>query len=161
MVSEATWTDTSPHASRFATVNGIHVHYLGWGGSGEPLVLLHGLGDSPHRFDDFGPAFTDRYYVIAYARRGHGKSENKSPYDADTLTEDLRQILDSLGLGTVHLAGWSLGGREITRFAELYPARVHTLTYLDAVLDRADRTWRRAFEQSPLSLSQAGTLCGP
>ena len=51
--------------------------------------------------------------MLAYARRDHGSSEAKSPYDADTLTEDLRQLLDHLELKTVHLAGWSLGGREI------------------------------------------------
>ena len=40
-----TWEDRSPHASHFVTVNGVRLHYLDWGGSGEPLVLIHGLGD--------------------------------------------------------------------------------------------------------------------
>ena len=148
----AEWSDSCPHASHFAIVNGVRVHYLDWGGTGEPLILLHGLGDSPHCFDDLAPAFNDRHRVVAYARRGHGSSEGRSPYDAETLTEDLRQLVDHLEMNTVHLAGWSLGGREITRFAELYPARVRTITYLDAAFDRADPTWRRAFEHSPLSL---------
>ena len=90
--------------------------------------------------------------MVAYARRGHGRSEIRSPYDADTLAEDLRQLLDSLGLDTVHLAGWSLGGRELTRFAELHPARVHTLTYLDGAHDRADPAWRQVLEIAPLNL---------
>ena len=148
----AEWSDPSPHTSHFLTVNGVRLNYLDWGGAGEPLILLHGLGDSPHCFDEIAPAFRDRHRVVAYARRGHGRSEGKSPYDADTLTEDLRQLLDHLDLGTAHLAGWSLGGREITRFAELYPARARTLIYLDAALDRADPIWRQAFEISPLSL---------
>jgi pimeloyl-ACP methyl ester carboxylesterase len=146
------WADRSSHASHFVTVNGVRLHYLDWGGGGEPLVLLHGLGDSPHCFDDLVPAFLDRHRVVAYARRGHGDSQAKSPYDADTLTEDLRQLLDHLSLPRVHLAGWSLGGRELTRFAELYPERVRTLTYMDAAFDRADPAWRRAVESSPLSL---------
>ena len=147
-----TWEDPSPHTSHFVTVNGVRLHYLDWGGSGEPLVLIHGLGDTPHYFDDLAPAFRDRWRVIAYARRGHGRSEARSPYDADTLAEDLRQLLDSLSLPTVHLAGWSLGGRELTRFAELHPERVHTLTYLDGAHDRADPAWRQVLEIAPLNL---------
>jgi pimeloyl-ACP methyl ester carboxylesterase len=71
--------------------------------------------------------------VLAYARRGHRQSEAKSPYDADTLTEDRRQLIDHLELDAVHLAGWSLGGREITRLAELYPARARTLILIRAM----------------------------
>lgn len=35
---------------RFIQINGIKLHYLDWGGSGQPLVLVHGLGDSPYIF---------------------------------------------------------------------------------------------------------------
>jgi pimeloyl-ACP methyl ester carboxylesterase len=148
----AAWSDPSPHTSHFATANGVRLQYLDWGGAGEPLVLIPGLGDSPHCYDDLAPALRDQWWVLAYARRGHGRSEAKPPYDADTLAEDLRQLLDSLGLETAHLAGWSLGGREITRFAELHPARVRKLVYLDAAYDREDPTWRQASESSALSL---------
>ena len=103
--STAEWTDPSPHTSHLMTVNGVRLHYLDWGGAGDPLILLHGMGDTPHCFDDLATAFRDRHRVLAYARRGHGQSEAKAPYDADTLTEDLRQLLDHLGLDSVHLAG--------------------------------------------------------
>src|SRR5713226_1406607 len=56
----ATWTDPAAHKSGFVTANGIRLHYLDWGGSGPPLILIHGLGQSPHFFDDLAPAFTDR-----------------------------------------------------------------------------------------------------
>ena len=147
-----TWRDPSPHTSHFATVNGVRLNYLDWGGSGEPLVLIPGLGDSPHCYDAIAPALRGGCRVVAYARRGHARSEARSPYDAETLTEDLRQLADWLGLGALNLAGWSLGGREITRFAERYPARVRRLVYLDAALDREDPAWRRAMEIAPLSL---------
>jgi pimeloyl-ACP methyl ester carboxylesterase len=152
MESSSLWKDPSPHTSHFVTVNGVRLHYLDWGGTGEPLILLHGMGDTPHCYDDVAPAFLDRHRVVAYARRGHGQSEGQSPYDVDTLTEDLRQLVDHLEFKTVHLAGWSLGGREITRFGELYPGRVRTLTYLDAAFDRTDPAWWNAFQLSPLSL---------
>jgi pimeloyl-ACP methyl ester carboxylesterase len=77
----------------------------------------------------------DKFRVVSYARRGDGRSEDKGPYDVDTMVEDLRQLLDSLGISKVHLAGWSLGGHELTRFAGLYPERVGKLVYLDAGYD--------------------------
>jgi pimeloyl-ACP methyl ester carboxylesterase len=85
----ATWSDNSPHKSGFVTVNGVRLNYLDWGGSGPALMLIHGGGDNPQIFDDLAPAFTDRFRVVAYARRGHGQSEAKGPYDTATLTEDL------------------------------------------------------------------------
>jgi len=146
------WSDPSPHRSHFASVNGVRLNYLDWGGAGPPLVLIAGFGDTPHCYDDLALDLRDRWRVLAYARRGHGRSEAKSPYDMTTLVEDLRQLLDHLGLDAVHLVGWSLGGGEITRFAELYPRRVRTLTYLDAALDRSNPVWRQAMEIAPLSL---------
>ena len=147
-----TWRDPSPHTSHFATVNGVRLNYLDWGGAGPPLVLIPGFGDTPHCFDDLASVLRDRHRVLAYARRGHGRSEVRSPYDAYTLAEDLRQLIDHLGLGAIHLAGWSMGGREISCFAEQYPHRVLTLTYLDAAVDRSDPLFRRVLERSPLSL---------
>ena len=149
-----------PTRDHFVTVNGVRLQYLDWGGSGEPLVLIHRLGDTPHYFDDLAPALRDRWRVVAYARRGHGRSEARAPYDADTLAEDLRQLLDALGLGAVHLAGWSLGGRELTRFAELHPTRVRTLIYLDGAHDRADPAWRQVLEAPPLKLFPDETALG-
>jgi pimeloyl-ACP methyl ester carboxylesterase len=150
--STDTWSDPSPHTNHLATVNGVRLHYLDWGGTGPPLILIPGFGDTPHCFDDLAPALRDRCRVFAYARRGHGRSQAKSPYDADTLVEDLRQLLDHLGLDAVNLAGWSLGGGEITRFAELHPRRALTLTYLDAALDRSNPIWRQVMEVAPVSL---------
>src|SRR5678815_340407 len=110
----ATWADPSPHRARFVRVNGVSLNTLDWGGTGDGLVLIHGMGDSPHSFDDIASAFTDGYRVIAYARRGHGQSDHPptGPYDNETLVEDLRQLLDSLGIKRAVLGGWSMGGNE-------------------------------------------------
>jgi non-heme chloroperoxidase len=45
------WVDRSPHTSGFATASGIRLHYLDWGGTGEPLLLLAGLFGSAHGFE--------------------------------------------------------------------------------------------------------------
>lgn len=117
--------------AKFARVNGVRLQYLDWGGNGTGLVFIHGLGDSPHAFDDIAPAFRDQFRVIAYARRAHGRSEVKGPYDHATLVEDLRQLLDTLGIPRVVLVGWSLGGNELSEFAARYPDRVGGLVFLE------------------------------
>jgi pimeloyl-ACP methyl ester carboxylesterase len=134
--SEARWIDLSPHQSLYATVNGVRLNYLDWGGDGPPLVLIHGLGDNPHVFDDLARALSPKFRVIAYARRGHGRSEAPSRgYDLETLTEDLRQLLDHLGIAETNLLGWSMGGNEITELAARHPDYVTKLVYLDAGYD--------------------------
>jgi pimeloyl-ACP methyl ester carboxylesterase len=143
------WVDTSPHKEGFVTANGITLEYLDWGGTGEVLILLHGSGDNPHVFDDLAPAFTDRFHVIAYARRGHGRSQARPPYDTATLTEDLRGLMDALGISRASLVGWSLGGNEITAMAALHPERVDKLVYLDAAYDWADPDYKAAFRAIP------------
>lgn len=145
----ALWSDPSPHAQGFVIANGVRLEYLDWGGTGPALILIHGSGDNAHAFDDLAPAFTDRFHVLAYSRRGHGRSAAKPPYDTATLTEDLRGFMDALGIAKANLVGWSLGGNEITAMAARYPERVARLVYLDAGYDWADPEYKRAFEAYP------------
>jgi pimeloyl-ACP methyl ester carboxylesterase len=150
------WTDNSPHKVGFVTVNGVRLHYLDWGGSGPVLILVHGYGQTPHVYDDLASAFTDRFRLIAYARRGHGQSDAKGPYDTATLTEDLHGLMDALGIAKAHLAGWSLGGNEITAMAGTYPERVDRIVYLDAAYDWADPLNKYPFDFSlPPSANQS------
>jgi pimeloyl-ACP methyl ester carboxylesterase len=153
----AAWQDQSPHQARSLVANGVRLEVLDWGGTGSPLVLIHGLGDSPHIFDDIAPLLTDDFRVIAYGRRGHAGSEKKGPYDNATLTEDLKQLLDSLHLDRVSLLGWSMGGNEITEFASRYPARAAGLVYLDAGYDWSDPLLVRAFETIPTPITPSPT----
>lgn len=149
----AAWTDPSPHTSGSVTANGVRLHYLDWGGTGPALILIHGFGDNPHAFDDLAPAFTDRFRVLAYARRGHGRSEARPPYDMATLTEDLRQFMDSLGIERAHLVGWSMGGNELTWMAGTHPDRVGRIVYFDAGYDWGDPAVLRAFEAMPIDFT--------
>ena len=133
--------DRSPHRNAFAVVNGVRLHYLDWGGWGETLLFLPGLGDNAHIFDDLAPRFTNGYRVLALTRRGFGQSDQPADgYDVDTLATDVKGLLDALGIERVHLVGHSIAGNELTRFAARYPERVGKLVYLDAALDRSDNT---------------------
>ena len=131
-------TDTSPHTEHFLQVNGVNLHYLDWGGKGEALVFLTGYGAQAHLFDALAPRFTDRFRVIALTRRGQEPSQvPSSGYDFDTLTADVKGVLDALKVGRAHLVAHSFGGSEATRLAILYPDRIASIVYLDAALDAA------------------------
>jgi pimeloyl-ACP methyl ester carboxylesterase len=126
------WVDRSPHKQLRVSVNGISLEYLDWGGNGEALVFLAGLGNTAHIFDDIAPKLTDHFHVLSLTRRGYGSSEKPSTgYDAATLVEDLHQFLDALKIDRVILVGHSFAGLEITGFAERFPERVDRLVYLD------------------------------
>jgi non-heme chloroperoxidase len=141
----------SLHKSDFVDVNGINLHYLDWGGNGSVLLFLAGMGNNAHIFDHLAPRFTDYFHVIALTRRGHGESDHpETGYDVETLTEDLRQFLDALGIEKVILAGHSMAGVELSHFSALYPERVLKLIFLDAAFDRSSASYKNMREKNPL-----------
>ena len=120
----------------FVAVNGITLHYVDWGGRGETLLFLTSLGGNVSAFELLAPKFTDHFHVLALTRRGQGQSDKPaSGYDTDTLARDIAGFLDAMRIERVNLAGYSIGGAEMTRFAGTYPTRVAKLVYLDAALD--------------------------
>jgi pimeloyl-ACP methyl ester carboxylesterase len=146
------WSDAAAHLERFVEANGVRLNVLDWGGTGPALILVHGYGDSPHAFDDFAPAFTDRFRVVAYARRGHGKSSSGESFSNATLAADLIAVMDSLGIARANLAGWSMGGNEITAAAGLYPDRVEKIVYLEGGYDWSDPAFGASLAELPVSL---------
>jgi pimeloyl-ACP methyl ester carboxylesterase len=148
------WTDTTHHKAGFVPVDkGVQLHYLDFGGTGTPLVMLAGLGNTAHAWDDFAPRFTDRFHVVAITRRGFGESSHPDDgYDPKRLVDDLRAALDRLHLTRVILLGHSIAGEEMTRFAASYPDRVIKLVYLDAAYDRpeASQLMEDAFPVPPI-----------
>lgn len=140
--------DTSPHRSDFVHVNGIRLHYLDWGGVGETIIFLTGMGSSAHCYDRIAPRFSDSFHALALDRRGHAESETPvSGYDLDTLTGDILAFMNALKIEKAILAGHSLAGVEMTRFTEKFPERVAKLVYLDAVYDPKGR--REILKDSP------------
>jgi pimeloyl-ACP methyl ester carboxylesterase len=129
--------DKSPHKSAFVTANGIKMNYLDWGGTGDVIILLAGLGNDAHVFDEIAPSFTDKYHVIGLTRRGFGETDRPAgPYDTTTRVEDIGAFMDAMKITRAHLAGHSLAGDEMTQFAATYPQRVIKMVYLDAAYDR-------------------------
>jgi len=128
------WQDPSPHSTRFITVDdNVTLEVLDWGGSGRPLILLAGLGNTAHVFDDFAPKLTPQYHVFGITRRGFGASSSPaSGYSADRLGDDVLAVLDSLKLDRPVLVGHSIGGEELSSVGTRHAEKVAGLIYLDA-----------------------------
>src|SRR5688572_32505769 len=105
------WRDPSPHRATMVPVDReVTLEVLDWGGTGRPLVLLAGLGNTAHVYDDFAPKFTPNYHVYGITRRGFGASSvPDAGYDADRMGDDVLAVLDSLKLTRPVLAGHSYG----------------------------------------------------
>jgi len=130
----------SSYKSDFVNVNGVRLHYLDWGGSGETLLFLTGMGCSARLFDQIAPRFTNEFRVLALTRRGQGESDYpETGYGLDTLINDIHEFMDVQKIGKAILAGHSLAGMELTYFAEKYPDKVLKLVYLDAVYEGRGR----------------------
>jgi len=113
----------------FATTNGISTYYESWG-AGEPLLLLHNDALSLAVWRRLLPHLAARWRVIVYDRRGHGQSGNPSreaPYTVEVLAEDLRTLMDVLGLQTTRLFGCSGGANAALAFTLALPKRVSHL----------------------------------
>jgi len=108
------------------------VHHTVDGPAGAPVVLLsNSLGTTLEMWDAQLPALTERYRVVRYDTRGHGRSPvPPGPYHIDDLVDDVLGLLDRLGIARVHFAGLSLGGMTGLRLAAREPDRVERLTVL-------------------------------
>ena len=110
---------------------------LDWGGAGPALILVAGLGNTAHVFDDFAPLLAHDVRVVGVTRRGFGASTGSgAELDLDTLVDDLVRVVDALGIDDAVWVGHSFAGDEITALAVAHPERVRALVYLDAAYDR-------------------------
>jgi non-heme chloroperoxidase len=105
------------------------------GGEGRPVVLIHGWPLSSESWSEqVGPLGEAGYHVIAYDRRGFGRSDPGDRYDYDTLADDLANILTDLDLTDVTLVGFSMGGGEVARYVSRHGQdRLHSVVFAAAV----------------------------
>ena len=113
----------------------ISLHYIKKG-SGFPLLLLHGNGESGdyfvHQVDEFARYFT----VYAVDTRGHGRSpRGTAPFTISQFADDLLEFMDEQEIGTAHILGFSDGGNTALTFALRRPERVGRLVLNGANLD--------------------------
>ena len=112
------------------------VHVEDTGGSGRPVVLIHGWPLSGESWAAQIPALQQAgYRVVTYDRRGFGRSDKpKRGYDYDTLAEDLDGVLSELDLHDVTVVGFSMGGGEVARYVTKFgQKRLHSVVFAAAV----------------------------
>ena len=128
------WRDPSPHTVRFVPVDEqVRLEVLDWGGSGRPVVLLAGGGNTAHVFDEFAPKLTANCHVYGITRRGFGASGfSASENGIDLLRDDVFAVIDALKLTRPVLAGHSIAGAELSSIGIQHPGRVARLVYLEA-----------------------------
>jgi pimeloyl-ACP methyl ester carboxylesterase len=151
--------DTSGHKVRFVTIEpNVQLEVLNWGGSGQTLMLLTGLGDNAHIYDQFAYQFIDRFHVIGLTRRGYGRSSQPADgYDLDTRARDDIAVLDKLNVRQAVFVGHSVAGTELSKLGAAYPDRVKKLVYLDA-LDIGSREWGNLPQPPPAPEYTPGDL---
>jgi len=126
------------------TVNGTHLYYER-AGTGHPLVLIHGFTLNTQMWEDQFAVFAQHYQTIRYDMRGFGRSAlpAEEPF---TAVDDLRALLDALGVSRTFVLGLSLGGSVAIDFALAYPDRTSALVLVDPALHGWQ--WSEAFSQS-------------
>lgn len=111
-------------------------HFYVEKGQGDPLILLHGNGESCAYFQHQMDAFSARYHVYALDTRGHGKTpRGERPFTIRQFAEDLLGFLDEHQIPKTHLLGFSDGGNIAMVFAMRHPQRVGRLILNGANLD--------------------------
>jgi non-heme chloroperoxidase len=114
----------------------VKLEVLDWGGSGQPVILLAGLGFDAHNFDGFGQKLAAHYRVYGITRRGFGASSVPQPtgenYSAHRLADDVLAVIDTLKVVRPILVGHSIAGEELSSIGIRHPEKVAGLVYLDA-----------------------------
>jgi len=125
-----------PAVQMVTVEKGVTLEVLDWGGTGRALVLLTGLADDAHVFDQFAPKLATHYHVYGISRRGRGASSAPAPtalnYSATRLGEDVLAVISALHMNRPILVGHSIAGEELSYIGLHDPEKVSGLIYLDA-----------------------------
>jgi pimeloyl-ACP methyl ester carboxylesterase len=125
----------------YAKVNGIDIHYV-VGGSGEPLVLLHGFGQNWYMWNRLLPEFSKHFTVIAPDLPGLGESgKPDSGYDKKTLASYIHGLVKQLGYNNINLAGHDIGLMVAYAYAAQFSGEVKKLALMDALLPGVEPVW--------------------
>ena len=115
------------------TINGVV------GGSGPPILLLHGAPCNLANWRKVAPALAEKYTVVATDLRGYGDSdmpeggENHENYSKRAMAQDQVDVMSHLGFDRFHVVGHDRGGRVGHRLARDHADKVISLTVMDII----------------------------
>ncbi|GAA1948211.1 alpha/beta hydrolase [Streptomyces durmitorensis] len=109
------------------TIDGRTLSYMDFGGTGRPLLALHGHMSEGLSYAGLAARLAPKWRVIAPDQRGHGESGRAADYSREGYLADLKALMDHLGLDRAALLGHSLGAINAYQFAARHPERVTAL----------------------------------
>jgi len=116
--------------------NGIQLNYE-VEGSGPWLTMSHSLACDLHMWDPQMPVLTKKFRVLRFDTRGHGQSDApEGDYTLEQLADDVKGLLDGLGVKQTHWAGLSMGGMIGQAYALKYPGTFQSLLLADTTSRR-------------------------
>jgi 3-oxoadipate enol-lactonase len=113
--------------------NGITMHYELVGPESAPLVTLsHSLATDMSMWDPQVAVLKSAYRILCYDTRGHGGTDApEGPYTLELLAEDVKALLQALGISKTHFMGISMGGMIAQVLALKYPSVLRSLVLCD------------------------------
>lgn len=121
-------------SSRFATVNGVRLHYL-IAGKGDPVVLLHGYAETSHMWLPLIAKLSADHTIIAPDLRGFGESDAPADgYTKAAMARDIHALVVSLKYPKVKIVGHDIGLMVAYAYAAQYPAETDRIALMDAFL---------------------------
>ncbi|MBD1909540.1 MULTISPECIES: alpha/beta hydrolase [unclassified Leptolyngbya] len=111
---------------------GLDLSYLEWG-TGEPVLLLHGLADHALVWCRLAEQLSQRFYCIAPDLRGHGESSKppESEYRSDAIAADLEALVTECHLPAAHVVAHSWAAKIALIWARQHPERIKSLVLVD------------------------------
>jgi pimeloyl-ACP methyl ester carboxylesterase len=99
-------------------------------GQGRPLFILHGLFGSGDNWQSFAKSF-DGFECFLIDQRNHGNSPHSSEMNYSLIADDLKELMNDLGLEKINILGHSMGGKSAMFFASRFPEHVEKLVIVD------------------------------
>lgn len=128
-------------------------------GSGDPLLVLHGLFGCWDNWHPVAMALSQRFCVHVPDLRNHGRSFHSPQLDYDSMADDIHRLMDALALDQAVLLGHSMGGKVALRFTALHPERTQRLIVVDITHKASRPTYAASIEAlAGLDLRSLGSL---
>lgn len=110
-----------------AHLNNINIYYETHG-TGEPLLLIMGLGGDSSHWSLQVPLLAQHYQVITFDNRGAGRSDAPlDNYTTEIMAQDAALLLAHLNIATAHVLGFSMGGYIAQQLALQHPTKIKSL----------------------------------
>ena len=135
----------------YADLNGVKICYEIYG-EGYPLFLVHGFGAKKESWIAQVPELSKHFKVIRFDNRGAGKSDRpETEYTMEIFADDIKNLMDHLGIEKANVCGWSLGGMIVQNFVLKYPNKVNKVILVNTNYGFPDASGPEVYKNMRLS----------